>query len=566
MSFASGGAMKRIIIVVAALVLSMVFPQFTFSSFDKVSDKWLNCKVALIPVCFSDVPPTLTIDQVDDAFKNLKVPDSMASFVNSMSYGKFMLDFGSFEPKKWLVLKKKRMDYWIEKSKYNWEVLTKEFIDDTLALAKQNGLDANEYDKDKNGIPDYYIIFTAGSSTQDVHWYAKIVNDRDNYEIYTEEHDIYKIDKPAWTNRIIEYYFWNSQIKHLDSIDKEPIGMWDITVTNKAYDFIGVNSFNRWKLGLIEYKQITEPGTYEIDDLNGDGLNKGYMIKMPGTKYEWILIENRQKSGLDGLLDGIPGTGIVMYHYDNEKNYDYNFNHPNNFDDENNPRFGLKIFDNADDKIHKDAVWSADVGKTEMSWRNSKDNEPLFVKNYTGLHVLIKNISKSGTKMTFDLAYENNSPEYITDTKELDFGNVRKGLKKKMTAKFFNNYKGEIDCSFKTFDHWIAVDKNFTMLGNADLAITIDTENLDFGHKQRKVEYMSTTAVGSIKILVNVTNPVGDVNGDLIVDVNDFELFKNQYGKTSSDEGFLDLADSNGDQKVDLDDFFLFSKYFEAIK
>jgi hypothetical protein len=553
---------KRLLAIL--VVLTFVFPQLAFSGSEKVSDRWLNCKVALIPVHFSDVPPTLTIDQINDAFKNLDKPDSVASFVNSLSYGKFKLDFGSFSPKKWLGLKKKRMDYWIEKSKYRWEVLTREFIDDTLALAKANGLNVDEYDNDKNGFPDYYFIFVSGSSQQDVHWYASNAANRGSYEIITEEHDIYKKDKSAWVKNLLLYYFVRTEIVTLSNYDEpQPVGMWDVTCHNADSSNIGVNSFNRWKLGLIEYKEISEPGTYEIDDLNGDGPNKGYRVKMPGTIDEWILLENRQRTGLDALLDGIPGTGIVMYHYDNDRSYSYNFNDP----DDTNPerlRFGLEIFDASDDPMHKDAAWSADVGKTEMSWRNSPDNEPLFIKKYAGLHVNIKNISKSGPKMTFELAYENNSPEYITDTTEIDFGDVRKGLSKTLEAPFFYNFTGEIVCQFVTKDFWLSLGQASAMLGKTNLKVTVNTQNLDCGKHNGKVEYLASTAVGDIKIKVNVTHPVGDVNLDYKVDKTDADLFMKHYGTTNGDPDYNINADFDGNGKVDIEDFFLISKYWEV--
>lgn len=545
---------KLCMILTVTLLLSFLPVQARINDV-KVTDAYMNGKLLLIPVQFSDISPVLSVDQIYDSFKNLDNPLSIASYIKNISYGKFGLDFGSFNPNKWLKLKKTKYQYEVREGTILYEPQPEKLVNDAITLAIENGLNVDEYDKDKNGRPDCYVLMVAGTTPDECLWNCvKVLSERPKYH-----NDNYE----NWISEIIDTYVINSGLEPLMNFDQiQPLGMWDVSAYTIGKHFVGMNAFNRWKLGLLDFKEISEPGIYDIDDLNGDGPNKCYKIKMPGTKDEWILLENRQKTGIDNLFDGIPGTGIVMYHYDNSCLYDFNFNQA--YERIGKFSFGLKVFDsNEKDKLHLNAAWSTDVGKTEMSWRNSKDNEPLFVKNYTGLHVKIKNISKSGPKMTFELAYENNSPDHLTEIEKLDFGNVRKGIRKTLKVPFAYSGNSSIQCSFFSNNAWIAYKPDKLFLGQAELTVTVETSDLDFGMNTGKILYKTDIADKVLEITVNVTNPVGDVNGDLKVDMTDFDLFKGHYGKTSSDVSFLVEADFNGDGWIDLNDFFLLSKYFQ---
>ena len=548
--------MKTLKILVAVVVTSTFF---VFGNVDsaKIKNEYYYNKIVLIPVTFSDVEPKLAINDVYNAIKNTNNPQSIASYIKTIGEGKFQLDFGSFSPNKWLKLKKKRNDYWVGIR----DVLTKDFINDSIKLAKENGLNVKEYDNNATNSPDYCIFYVAGVSKDDVPWYFGSYADCEPSIFLNEDSDKAASDKNKWQIYNLTIFMIYNSLENLSFKKNPPVGIWDFLAESDELNCVGLCAFNRWKLGVIDIPEISQPGTYEIDDLNGNGKRRAYKIKIPGTVDEWIIIENRQKTGLDAQFDGIQSTGLVMYHYDNGIEFNSDFNRIDEYI--NKSTFGLKVFDNdPDGKYHTKAVWSQDVGKTEMSWRNSKDNEPLYIKGYTGKHILIKNISKSGPTMTFELAYENNSPDHMTDVETLDFGKIRKGLKKTLPVNFFNNGAIDVRCDFSSSSSWITADPKVSLLGQETINVSVDTSELDFGNRSGKLDFRTNSVEGVVNITVEVTNPVGDVNGDFKVTIEDADLFMKHYGAKAGDQDYDITSDFNEDGVINIDDFFLISRYF----
>jgi hypothetical protein len=100
------------------------------------------------------------------------------------------------------------------------------------------------------------------------------------------------------------------------------------------------------------------------------------------------------------------------------------------------------------------------------------------------------------------------------------------------------------------------------ILSSGTLGVTVDTNYLDFGKKSGAVEYKGPSIDKEIPVTVEVTHPVGDVNADYYVDIDDFEAFKKTYSSRKGDGSFAEMADFDGNGSVDAEDFFLFSRFW----
>jgi hypothetical protein len=534
------------------VIFVLVWTMFNFTGYGKSQSQttdvtWSNGEILLLPVCFADLESKLPIEAITTSTTDMDNPLSAKAYFKMQSYGKLILDYGTFVPKKWYKLDKKISDY---KKTSTFLYDSEKLVRDCVAKFQSWGINLKEYDKDIDGLPDRMCIVTAGFSNDTLLAWDDIPSKDHKLDCLVDRlFDINPVTSKYYSDLLL-YSIWRSDHNfRFDDFFGINTGVWDYFGYTKlqAYSMCAANrAHSNW----LELKEISKPGIYEIDDLNGEGTNKAYKIKMPGTKNEWVLIENRQKSGYDAFSADIIKTGLVMYHFQDVI-------------DTYSKKPRIRVMSVGKDSIyHVDDVWSLDSGNAQMSWQNCSDNEPNDILKYTGPHVQIKNISKSGPKMTFELAYENNSPEYITDTTEIDFGDVRKGLSKTLEAPFFYNFTGEIVCQFVTKDFWLSLGQASAMLGKTNLKVTVNTQNLDCGKHNGKVEYLASTAVGDIKIKVNVTHPVGDVNLDYKVDKTDADLFMKHYGTTNGDPDYNINADFDGNGKVDIEDFFLISKYF----
>lgn len=547
-----------------SLVLAISLPSNGFANGTSTNEAKV-VKICVIPVSFTDLKPVTKIDVIYNAINDSNNPESVVSYVKSASEGKMVLDFGSFSFSKWY-------DMGVSVEKY-YEDARKKYMDydrfnaDVVKMAVKQGLILSEYDNNKNGFIDNLVVIIPGFAQQhDGKYFPNITRSWMEYNFSYLHESPFEPDtkkKTFWQPYTIQSFFrLCSNVQKLEPETYEfPIGDWDVTCDSRDHKNVGICSFTRYKLGWMDYTKISEPGVYQIDELCGDGTNKGYMIKMPGSWDEWVIVENRQKIGIDDLFGGIPNTGLVMYHYDNNRRFDDSFNY--NYDWKGYDSWGLKVMDSDPKNLyHSKAVWSLDSGKPEMSQKNCRDNFPYPEKDYKGLHVVIKNISASGPKMTFDLAYENTSMDYFTDTLELDFGNVRKGLKKTISCNFSNYYEDSILLEIVPKNNWIKANPAIVELGKASVDVTVNSEIMPMGQNSGKLNYIGRSYEKTIPVKVNVTDYVGDVNGDGKVTRDDFEAFKTVYGLKKDDPGFIEMADFDQNGAIDVNDFFLFSKYW----
>ncbi|MCL2165344.1 MAG: S8 family serine peptidase [Oscillospiraceae bacterium] len=102
----------------------------------------------------------------------------------------------------------------------------------------------------------------------------------------------------------------------------------------------------------------------------------------------------------------------------------------------------------------------------------------------------------------------------------------------------------------------VTTDQN----GEADIIIPSPDTGLTIWVKGERTlatsQYIGTVENASV---INVGMlPGGDANGDNMVDLNDYNVFLSNYGKSSNTPGFNRFADFNNDGVVDLNDFNIF--------
>lgn len=92
---------------------------------------------------------------------------------------------------------------------------------------------------------------------------------------------------------------------------------WDIMANGADFNYgltpVGYNSFERHILGFVEPQQLTEAGSYSLDEF-GTG-NQAFILKTGSTDDDFYL-ENRQQTGWDRFL---PGHGLVIWRADTSK-------------------------------------------------------------------------------------------------------------------------------------------------------------------------------------------------------------------------------------------------------
>ncbi len=71
-------------------------------------------------------------------------------------------------------------------------------------------------------------------------------------------------------------------------------------------------------------------------------------------------------------------------------------------------------------------------------------------------------------------------------------------------------------------------------------------------------------STGLLPSTIAFVGSVADFNGDCVVDLSDFLVFVEVFGKTASDADFDAMFDLNGNDQIDLNDFLIFVSEFEG--
>ncbi len=508
-------------------------------------------QVLVLLMKFPDVKPTLVSQTIAEKF-NHPTLRSLKNYYEVSSWGKYSIDFGPLGIKDWIMMPKPYAQY----------QTMEELVEDGVKVAESEGYNLKDYDEDGNNFPDLTIFVWAGVSWAlggDMPGDFTMPYDK-GLVISVAEDTRFGYSFPLIT--IIHEYF-HGMGGLWDLYDyayiMDPVGGWDLMAGGVWDNFCGLSSFHRWKADWLELETITEPGIYQVDDLNGDGKHKAYRVPLPGSKDEWILIENRRKHGGDGYFSGCPNEGMVMYHVDDRREYKHLFNtYTREF---RTP--GIAVIDPSGTYLHKNAVFGKDIGNKIISATTMPSTLP-YVKNDSLKTLVIKDISVTGPTMTFTLDYDVVRSPVINVIDTLGFGKVEKGKTATMELVFGNSGIGKLQVFLKPENEarWVSLDR-VSFVGNDEpIYITIDTKNLNYGINKAKVLYNGNINSGFVNIIVDVISEIGDINMDSVVDEKDMEEFYKAFGKRDFEPGYSKKADFNGDGVVDSQDLLMMAKNF----
>ncbi|MCE5177158.1 MAG: dockerin type I domain-containing protein [Caldisericales bacterium] len=512
-------------------------------------------KVLVLLMEFPDQKGVMTYKSAEEKFVSDKVK-SLKNYFDTASGGKLKIDFGSFFLHDWIKMPKTIEEY--NQMGVPDHVMVLTMGPDAYKAAQEKGLKIEEYDEDGNGYPDLTIFIWAGNSYGDG---TKSVPG-----------DFYRGDVPFPLISIGEnireggfplgttlHEFFHGMGGLYDLYDYshivDPVGGWDLMGSGLEENYWGMSSFSRFNAGWVDIETITEPGTYEIDDLNGDGEHKAYKIQIPGSIDEWILLENRQKHGADGYYNGCPGNGIVMYHVDDRRPYGGRFNTITS--EWSTP--GIAILDPGGAPLHKTANYGADIGKTKISGTTIPNTLP-YIANSSRETLCISDISNVGSKMTFKVTFESPQIPLVRVNEQLPFGQVEKGTAKTQELKFTNAGAGKLQAFLKTDCKWITLDRT-SFIGNDEaIIVTIDTSQLPYGINKGQISFNCSSIIGRITVSVEVVPILGDINLDQKVDEKDFDELAACFGKSESQEGYKKEADLNKDGIIDWLDLMILAR------
>ncbi|HOO97529.1 MAG TPA: hypothetical protein PKV16_07315 [Caldisericia bacterium] len=129
-----------------------------------------------------------------------------------------------------------------------------------------------------------------------------------------------------------------------------PLTYYDIMVSrNKG---VGLSSYHRIKLGLVEPMLITESTELTIPLLTSNEYGSILKIPFEGTD-EYLLIEYRRKIDEDSFWEGIPKEGILIYRV-NES-----FPHYGYINNGKNRPFGVELLNPGGNIWHDDACYTS---------------------------------------------------------------------------------------------------------------------------------------------------------------------------------------------------------------
>lgn len=516
-------------------------------------------KILVLPCFFDDVKYTYLKNTITDNFCSGQTRN-LQDYYSYASDGRMVVSYGTKGVSDWLKMPRKYAEY---------ETIEQLAIDG-LKVAQDNGYDLSEYDQDGNGQPDYVIFIWAGNSwtvggempgdftfpMEDYGNYIMIGEDvRFGFSMITVIHECAHQLIPLWDTYDYSY-------------TSQPVGAWDLMADGVWNGNCGLPAFQRWKAGWMEPITINEPGTYYIDDLNGEGTNKMYKIPIPGSEEEWLCLENRSRRKSDGYFQGAPETGLVVYHVDEKRPYEHRFNTLGRDREGNVWRtHGFTVLDPSGSTLHRSAVYGQDVSRTKITAQTTPNTLP-FRKGNSDKTVSITEISERGDRMSFKVDFVSPERPIVSVEQQVVFGKIVTGRQVTKTVNFRNVGVGKLFIQMKASENWISLDRNSFIGNDEEVNITIDTSTLKLGKYTAKVNYInqSSEVNGYIELVFEVVPLEGDTNADGMVDNTDIEMFFKYYGLTAEDNGFDAKYDFNSDGVIDILDFMLLAKNYSVDK
>lgn len=507
---------------------------------------------------FQDIKPKLVAETLINKFNgNAR---SLKNYYYLLSNGQVDFEFGSAGIKnEWMMMPKKYSEYGDD-----YESL----FNDAYNLMIKKGYKLDEFDSDENGTPDLIIFVWAGNSwTVGGPVPGDFMMPGDEGNIISLGEDMTKQDGFSLITLLHEFfhgYFNLWDLYDYNRVITDVVGGWDLMGEGVWSGYCGLSAFHRWKAGWVEMETITEPGVYEINDLNTDNPHRAYKIPIPGSDKEWILLENRQRHGGDGYFQGCPNNGLVAYHIDDSREYRHLFNTQS----KNNPNPGVRVLDmggSANDL--ENAHMGKNLGRSNLTGTTTPNTLP-YRPTPGSKTISITEISEVGLKMTFKLSYVESQLPIVSVAEILDLGKIEKGKSATVKLNFRNAGKGKLKLSLKPLDSWITIDRNSFIGVDEDINVTVDTSKLDYGIYNGKISYggESMDKIGYVKVTLKVIPKFGDINGDGAVDMLDFALLMASFGADANDPRYNENADFNEDFVVDINDFFIMARNFDKIK
>lgn len=520
--------------------------------------------VLILPMQFPDVKNTLISETLVEKYSSEKTR-SLKNYYKTASQGKHIIDFGPDGIiNKWLMMPHKYFEHYF-RGKGNFDSLAL-MMKDAYEVARKEGIDFDYYDQDKNGYPDITIFVWAGNSWTVGGSMPGDFMSMSDYGIFISlGEDV----RTGGINEITVYHEYFHAIGLIDLYDYTGyyynVGGWDLMGEGVWDGYCGLNAFQRWHAGWIEAETITKPGQYTIDDLNGTGEHKMYKVPIPGSDFEWICIENRQRHGGDGFFNGCPSDGLIMYHVDDRRPYGHLFNTYNPVPEYNISGIpGFRCIDANGSMKLRNPEFGANLGRKEISGSTTPSTLPYEWIPETIPTLRIFDISAVSEKMTFKVEYVKPQVPIAKTAEKLVFGKVEKNSRKTLPLKFTNMgvYQLILDLE-ATDDPWITTDVKRFLGNDYEVQVTVDTSSLKYGVVEGKLCYKGSGTDGDKKyvtISVEVTSVLGDINMDEKIDSKDFELLTNSFGYSLGDENYNKNADLNGDNKVDALDVLIFAR------
>ena len=218
--------------------------------------------------------------------------------------------------------------------------------------AADDQVDFSQYDVDHDGVLDMVYLVFAGlpsyiaGNNEDLLWphqadmsYMRKYLDGVRLARYACSTELFGIEAEKWSvlegigtmchefSHVLglpDFYDANYE-KDGQSIHP---GGWSVMADGADYEYgrrpCAYSLFERYALGFATPQVISQPGTYELDELNQS--NTGYRINTP-QKNEFFMLENRQAVKWDALL---PGKGMLVHRVDSTDAWVWQWNEVNN--------------------------------------------------------------------------------------------------------------------------------------------------------------------------------------------------------------------------------------------
>ncbi len=186
----------------------------------------------------------------------------------------------------------------------------------------------------------------------------------------------------------------------------DPVGLWSIMGATTSRWLQYPLSYSREQLGWIDIEEISESGSYTLNNVTTPTGNVAYKLESPMSSGEFFIVEYRKKSDdIFGFESKLQGTGLLVYRVDTSvtdksnaagANYIYVFR-----PEETNLHDGANIYD----AIIDPSMGETAYGSTDLS--ATADEDTIYYSDGTNSGIAFSNIqiSADGESISFDVEF-----------------------------------------------------------------------------------------------------------------------------------------------------------------